>query len=283
MVTFFGTSPRSAKFLELAVNAGLKFDLVVSEPPKPTGRHQALSENPAIACSKIKGIPFLDELEKILLLPKPTLGIILDFNQIIPKKIINHFQKGIINIHFSRLPQYRGPAPVQYTILNSDKNAWITYYLISEKLDEGKVIFQTSLELDFKETTDSLYEKLIEKAAKEIPAIINDYLAEKITPQPQQGTPTYTQKLTSQNCQINWQKPPQEIERLIRAAYPEPGAWCLVSDKVTKGQSDKGKRLKILKAHLENNQLILDLVQLEGKNPVTWHQFKQGYPKAKLI
>lgn len=281
-IVFFGTSPRSAKFLELASENGLKFDLVVSEPPKPVGRKKILTENPAITTAKKYNIPFLIYLEEILNFPSPTLGLILDFNRIIPKNIIEHFQKGIINIHFSKLPQYRGPAPVQYTILNGDKQAWITYLLISEKVDEGPVLKQTSIFLDFTETTDFLYQKLIEKSAKEILEIANDYLAEKLTPQPQKGSPSYTQKLTSQNCKIDWSKSPQEIERLIRAAYSEPGAWTTVEIR-GKNNEQEIKRLKILKAHLEKEKLIFDLVQLEGKKPVSWKQFEQGYPHFQLV
>ncbi|MGB9637332.1 MAG: formyltransferase family protein, partial [Microgenomates group bacterium] len=114
-------------------------------------------------------------------------GLILDFNKIIPNETINLFPQGIINIHFSKLPQYRGPAPVQYTILNGDKQAWITYYLINEKVDAGKILKQTSLDLDFTETTESLYQKLILKSAREINGIIEDYLQGKILPFPQKA------------------------------------------------------------------------------------------------
>ena len=82
-------------------------------------------------------------------------------------------------------------------------------------------------------------------------------------------------KLKSENCQIDWSKPAVEIERLIRAAYPEPTAWTFV-------QIPSEKRLKILKAHLENQKLVPDQVQLEGKKPVTWKQFQEGYPSVAL-
>jgi len=281
-LVFFGTSPRSAVFLEKAIKNGLEFDLVVSEPAKPFGRKKELKENPAVTVGKKFQIPYFESFQEILTEPQPELGLIFDFNKIIPENLINYFKKGILNIHFSKLPQYRGPAPVQYTILNGDRDAWITYLLISPKLDEGKIIFQSSLELDLKETTESLYQKLIDKSAKEIKTVIEDYLSGKLVPQPQTGIPTYTQKLTSQNCQIDWKKTPEEIERLVRAAFPEPGAWCRIKLKV-KSQKSKVKRLKILKAHLEKNELVLDQVQLEGKKPVSFKQFLEGHPGAQLV
>jgi len=316
-LVFFGTSPRSAKFLELATQNGLKFDLVVSEPPKPTGRQQVLTENPTVTMAKILQIPHFENMEDLLKDESLTLGLILDFQKIIPDEIINKFTKGIINTHFSKLPIGRGPAPVQYTILNGDKEAWISYYLINSQLDAGPIVKQTSLTLDFTETTDSLYLKLIEKAAQEAPKIIKDYLEGKITPQPQTETPTFAKKLKTENCRIDWSKSPEETERLIRAAYSEPGAYTIVNLKLKKEKVNK--RLKILKAHLEDIRdnssaaqreilskseekhalpirlnsdetnkvqkrlvIVIDQVQLEGKKPVTWQQFKEGYPQVKL-
>ena len=274
MLVFFGTSPRSAKFLKLAAGNGLKFDLIISEPPKPIDKKQILTENSTVLTAKELKIDFITSFEKL----KPNhlvLGLILDFNKIIPSPTINLFKMGIINVHFSKLPRYRGPAPVQYTILNGDPQAWITYYLISEKFDTGKILKQTPLDLDFTENTESLYQKLIAKSALEIKNVLEEYLEGKITPAQQQGTPSLTHKLTTENCRIDWSKSPEEIERLIRAAFPEPTAWTSV-------QIPPEKRLKILKAHLEKNQLVLDQVQLEGKKPVTFKQFQQGYPNINL-
>ena len=282
MLIFFGTSPRSAKFLKLAAGNGNKFDLIVSEPPKPIGKKQILTENPTVLTAKELKIDFITSFEKL----KPdhlALGLILDFNKIIPTQVINLFKMGIINVHFSKLPRYRGPAPVQYTILNGDPQAWITYYLISEKLDAGKILKQILLDLDFTENTESLYQKLIAKSALEIKNVLEEYLGGKITPAPQQGTPSSTHKLTTENCRIDWSKKPTEIERLIRAAYPEPGAWTFLRPSILLRTSEgQARRLKILKAHLENNQLVLDQVQLEGKNPVAFKQFQQGYPDINL-
>lgn len=317
MLVFFGTSRYSAQFLDLTIKNGLKINLVVSAPPKPTGRQQILTENPTVATAKKFKIPFLTSIfftpSKVegelqgpastfhRLSSTPTIGLMLDFNRIIPKNIIDIFNKGIINIHFSKLPQYRGPAPVQYTILNGDRQAWISYFLISEKVDEGRILSQTSLPLDQTETSQSLYEKLVQKAVEEIPQVINDYLTDRVItdrvrPCQQQGTPSYTHKLTSETTKIDWSKSSIEIDRLIRASSPEPGAWTMVETQRSKGTKKQRMensiklcnsetlrlRLKILKAHLENEKLILDEVQLEGKNPVTWQQFQQGYPNVNL-
>lgn len=282
MTIFFGTSPHSAQFLELAVKQGLKIDLVVSAPPKPAGRKRVLTENPTVTAAKNLNIPFITSLKELASYQNLELGLILDYNKIIPQSVIDLFSKGIINIHFSKLPKYRGPAPVQQTILNGDPEAWITYYLITAGLDDGPILAQTALLLQGNETTSSLYESLINKSSREVRQIIEDYLAGKIIPQPQQGEPSFTQKLTTENAKIDWSKSTKEIERLIRAACGEPGAWTEMELGTTNNKR-RTKRLKILKAHLENNELVLDQVQLEGKNPVSWKQFKEGYPEATIL
>lgn len=282
MVIFFGTSPRSAKFLELSFEKGLKIGSIVSEPSKPVGKKKVLTENPTAVFAKNKGIPISLSLSDLGNLSDLSVGLILDFNKIIPQEIIDLFPQGIINIHFSKLPQYRGPAPVQYTILNGDKEAWITYSLIDENLDQGKIITQTSLPLDFTENTESLYQKLIAKSASEITQAIDDYLSNKTQPHSQEGTPSSTKKLTTKNCQIDWTKPAEQTERLIRAAYPEPTAWTSVEIRSKSVEIKKFLRLKVLSAHLDQGKLILDRVQLEGKKPVTWKQFQEGHPSLSL-
>ena len=281
MLAFFGTSKNSLVFLEAIIKNGLKIDMIVSAPPKPVGRKQILTENPVVSFAKANKIPFHTAFSFVAKGLKPegkNLGLIFDYNRIIPKEIIDLFPQGIINIHFSKLPKYRGPAPVRATILNGDEEAWISYMLINEKMDEGKILTQTSLPLDLKETSQSLTEKLLEKTILETPKGITDYLSGTIQPFEQTGEPSYAGKLETENTKIDWQKPPVEIDRLIRAAYPEPGAWTSVQIRLESAQIQTERRLKILKAHLENSKLALDQVQLEGKNPVTWSQFVEGHP-----
>lgn len=283
MLTFFGTSSHSAKFLELILHEGLKPDLIVSAPPKPVGKKQILTENPTVTVAKKENLPFVLSLGNLGNIGDLTLGLMLDFNKIIPIEVINLFEKGIINIHFSKLPEYRGPAPVSSTILNGNKDAWISYFLIDEKIDHGPILSQTSLALKMTEIKEILYQKLIEKSASEIGQIIDNYLYDRVHPCQQTGTPTYSHKFSADTCKIDWKKSPFEIERLIRAASPEPGAWTTIEVQRYRGtEVQRLLRLKILKAHLENSKLSFDIVQLEGKNPVTWKQFQEGHPGTEI-
>lgn len=280
-IVFFGSSINSANFLEMAVKNGLKINLVVSTPPKPVGKKKIITENPTVSAAKKLGVPYLEKLRELESYKGLKLGIILDYNRIIPNSVIDLFEKGIINIHFSKLPQYRGPAPVQQTILDGNPEAWISYFLISERLDEGDILFESNEPLSPSENTQSLYQKLSKKASEEIKKVTEDYLSGSLSPKPQQGNPSFTHKLTIDSCQVDSSQTDEQKERLIRACSPEPGAWTEI--RLSKENEQNKKRLKILKAHLENGFLVFDQVQLEGKNPVTWKQFKEGYPDSEII
>lgn len=294
--TFFGTSPRSADFLNQIVRGNLKPALIISAPPKPADRKKISAENSVTVFAQKNRFPCLENLQGILKPGKAkeagNFGLVLDFNRIIPPSVIENFPKGIINIHFSRLPLDRGPARGEQFILKGEPKAWISYLLITPGLDEGPVLAQTSMNLSGRETFGELSDTLVAKAASEIKPIINDYLAGKITPRPQRGKPTYAEKFAKSDFFIlpevlraNLKKGGEKAvgsDRLIRAASPKPGAWTTVSlDNQT--ASGKMKRLKILRAHLEGKKLVLDRVQLEGKKPVTWRQFCEGYPRNDLV
>ncbi len=187
------------------------------------------------------------------------------------------FSKGIINIHFSKLPQFRGASPVQYTILTKQKSAWITWYLIDEGLDTGPILWQEEYPLKGTETTSELYLRLCDEAAKLSKKVVQEYLGAGLAPRPQsepEPEDIPAPRLTTEQCKINWRQPAPDIDALIRASNPEPGAWTMVE---TQGQP---KRLKLLKSRMENGKLILEEVQMEGKKPTKWIQFKDAYPEV---
>lgn len=213
----------------------------------------------------------------------PIVGVVASFGKILSDKILNLFPKGILNIHPSLLPKYRGPSPTQAAILNGDKQTGVTIIKMDNKIDHGPIVAQFAEEIIPSDTSESLYCRLFSAGAEVLKTILPAYLENRIELRPQDHSQaTYTKKLTRDDGKVNWSKPDDYLERFIRAMFPYPGAWCEIKLKV-KNEKLKIKRLKILKAHLENGKLILDKVQLEGKKPVTWKQFLEGYPKAKIL
>lgn len=232
----------------------------------------------------VKIIKNKNDLNNLVNLPQPDLGIVASFGAIIPQEIINWPKKGLLNLHPSLLPKYRGSSPVQTTILNGDHQTGVTIIKMDNEVDHGPIITQFKEKINTDDTSESLLKRLFSAGAEVLITILSSYLKGKIELCQQDHTQaTYTQKLTREDGKLDWSKPADYQERFIRAMFPWPGAWTEIElEHRTKNieQRVNAKRLKILKAHLESNKLILDLVQLEGKKPVTWKQFLEGYPQV---
>ncbi len=208
---------------------------------------------------------------------KVDVGIVAAFGVILKPNLLKLPLKGILNIHPSLLPQYRGSSPIQTAILSGDNETGVTIIKMDEQIDHGLIVKQTKAKISKDDTNQTLYQKLFTKGAKMIIELLPDYLEGKIKPEPQKHQEaTYTQKLTKDSGQIDWQKDNQYNERFLRAMSPWPGAWTNIKIK------NENKRLKILKSHLEGKNLIIDQVQLEGKKQVSFKQFKEGYPEVSL-
>jgi len=236
------------------------------------------------------------------LLEKPKLAdvfLVADFGQIIPRKILETPKYGSLCIHPSLLPKYRGTSPVQYAILNGEKETGVTIFKMDEKVDHGPIIAQFKEEIRPDDTSESLYARLFAAGGQVLLTILPAWIEGRIEPREQNHKKaTYTKILKREDGKIDWGKSDEEIECFIRAMSPWPGAWTEIKVKSQKSclrrqAKVKSRRLKILKAHLEETlntqhvtakqiKLILDVVQLEGKKPVSWKQFKEGYPETDL-
>lgn len=247
---------------------------VVTSSPKPTGRKQILSYSPVDKWAHEHKIPTFYSSNDLL---KENLdfeiGVLASYGEIIKKEVINLFPQGILVIHPSLLPLYRGASPVPAAIKNGDKVTGVTILKMDEKMDHGPIVAQFKEDILSDETADVLRNRLFAKSAEVLIEIINPYVQGKIKLRKQDDSEaTFTKLVTKQDGFIELkEKTPQETERFIRAMYPWPGAWTLLPNE---------KRLKLLKSHLdENGKLVLDEVQMEGKLPVTGKQFLDSYPQ----
>ena len=215
---------------------------------------------------------------------KPDIGVLASYGKILPSEILAIPKHGILNIHPSLLPKYRGASPVQAVILAGDKETGVSIIKMDKKVDHGPIVAQFKEEIKPDDTAESLYQRLFTSGAEVLLTILPTYLKDQIKLRQQNDSQsTYTKKLAREDGKIDWKWSPEKIERHVRVMHPWPGAFTNVKIK-----NQISKRLKILKAHLERLSpntchLIPDLVQLEGKKPVTWKQFQEGYPSIKLI
>lgn len=291
---------------------------VVTQPPKPSGRKHKLEYSAVDTWANKRKIPIYFESTKLVKdKVKADIGIIASYGEIIPKEVIDYFPKKILNIHFSSLPKFRGASPVHAALVTGEKEIGVTIFIIDEKLDHGPIISQFKEEILPEDTVSSIRDRLFKRTAEVLITLLPAYMEGKIKPRDQEhSSATYTRMikkdhafippeylnatLQGQSFKGGWKMPfvkdlevkptPEVVERFIRAMLPWPIAWTYVQLN-PESQLPNLKRLKILKAHLEEKPslkgqkskiLVLDQVQLEGKNPVSWEQFKQGYPKLKF-
>lgn len=274
-IIFFGSDQYSVIVLnQICSDKRYKLAAVVTHTsPSPVEDYAKTLFEMKFTVAKKFDKKFLDKTKKL----RPDVGILASFGKILPKEILEIPKHGILNIHPSLLPKYRGPTPVPTAILEGEQETGVTIIKMDEKVDHGPILSQFKEEVRPNDTSESLLKRLFTAGGQVLITILPVYLEGKMEMRKQDDSQaTFTKKFTREDGQIDWQKTPAFNERFVRAMHPYPGAWTEV--KIGKGT----KRLKILEAHLEANKLILDQVQLEGKKPVTWKQFQEGYPKAKI-
>jgi len=253
---------------------------VVTQPPKPVGRKKILAYSPIDKWAHEHGVPIYYSAEELLeSTPDATIGVLASYGEIIRKEVINLFPQGILVIHPSLLPKYRGASPVPAAIANGDELTGVSIIKMDEKMDHGPVITQFKEQILPTDTADTLRDRLFKMSAKVVIEMLNPYIQGKIKYKAQNDDDaTFTKIMKRESGFVDLKKsPPIETERFIRAMSTWPGAWTLIKLKST---DTKARRLKLLSSHIEDGLLVLDQVQIEGKDPVTWKQFKEGYKEA---
>lgn len=272
-IVFCGSDSFSQPVLYRLLKDKLNVITLITETTKRGGRGQELVKSSLLTYAKENGIAVFqpedtDELTFILQELKPGLLILASYGKILPAEALTAPIYGCLNVHPSLLPKYRGATPIQSAILNGDGETGVTIMEMSPKVDAGRIISQKAVELSGKETTASLKEDLANIGASELIKVIPVYLSgqAKMVTQLNKEV-TQTRKLAKEMGEIDWSLKPTEVDRRVRALNPWPGTFTFLD----------GKRLKILECELLDDQLALKTVQLEGKNPANWNDFKRGY------
>lgn len=272
---FLGSEANSLTILKKILSFPyLKIVSVITRPPRPAGRKQILTPTPIGQFAKSNNLPLLtpNKLEtktnQTIKNQKPALAILAAYGKILPQEFIDIFPRGIINIHPSLLPQFRGPTPVAQAILEGCKITGVSLFLIDNKIDHGPIIAQKKLIIRPSENQQSLTKRLFVLGAQLLEKELPEYLEGKIIPKPQNHKKaTFTKLFSRQDGQIKFShfkkallgKQPwvNKIDQKIRAFHPWPGTHLIID----------GQRIKILKAHKRNGQLKVDLIQFAGQKP----------------
>lgn len=282
-IVYFGTPIFGAIILKTLYGQQLvgeySIQLIVSVPDKPAGRGKQLTPSPVkqlaeefklpvVTPNSLKNPKLASQLKKLA----PDFIVLASYGKIIPKKILDLPKYGAVNIHPSLLPKYRGASPISAAILNGDKYTGLTIMKMNEKLDEGDILAGVRIRISKNETARSLSIKLAHVGSKLIHHVLHLVYQGKIKPQPQDHKKaTYTKILKKEDGFINWRRPPKNLERVIRAYHPWPGVWTYYPN--SKAKTQKSKILKLLPHNM---------VQLEGKEPITLKEFTAGHKDFNL-
>ena len=251
-VIFMGTPDFAVDTLQALYEAGHEICLVVTQPDRPVGRGKSIRFSPVKEEALELGIPVyqpekikreecVEELRKY----RADVIVVVAFGQILSKAILELTPYGCINVHASLLPKYRGAAPIQWAILNGEKETGVTTMQMDEGLDTGDMILKTVIPILPDETGDSLHEKLAASGAALCVETLEALEDGTALFEPQGETTTdYAKMLTKEMGKIDWTRPAVELERLIRGMNSWPGAYT----------DWQGKSMKIWRAEvLEQN------------------------------
>jgi len=299
-VVYFGSSEYGIATIEAILQDG-RYELVgvVSQNDKPVGRKQIVTPTPVSAWALEHGVELLrptswkkdlEALEKLKGL-KADVGVLSYYGKILPQNVLDVFPDGIINIHPSMLPKYRGATPGPGVILNGEKKSGVSIMKLVQEMDAGPVLTQEEFDVSETEIPESYYKKGFEIGNRILIEVLPKYLSGELKPWEQDNSQaSYSGPLTRDNGKIDWNNSAIEIERMIRAYTPWPGTWTEVwVDNDGKIHFEKEmaerldlpfenrdwdgvhrKRLKILSAVMEKDKLVLDQVQVEGDKPLSF-------------
>jgi methionyl-tRNA formyltransferase len=245
-IIFMGTPEFAVPALKALVAAGHRIPLVVTQPDRPKGRGKKLIAPPVKEAATAMGLATIQpesidskNTVKRISNPSPEFIVVVAFGQVLPQKILALPRYGAINIHASLLPAYRGPAPIQWAIINGEKETGVTTMFMDSGVDTGDILLTGREEIMPDDTAATLHDRLAERGATLLIRTLNALVKNKISAKPQDHSQaTYAPLLKKKDGLIDWDKSATFIDAFIRGMTPWPGAFTFYQK----------HRLKIFKA-----------------------------------
>lgn len=258
-IIFMGTPEFAVHILDGLIQQNYNVVGVITAPDRPAGRGQKVKQSAVkiyaqnhqlniLQPENLKHPNFIKTLKAL----NPDLQVVAAF-RMLPQAVWQLPKYGTFNLHASLLPQYRGAAPINWAIINGEKETGVSTFFIDEKIDTGAVIFQKSVPISDEDTAGTLHDKLMNEGKlltlKTAEAICDNTI--KTTQQPQSIELKTAHKLNKENCKIDWQKNGEDIRNLVRGLNPYPGAWAELKNgtktfnvKIYKVQFEKSNHIK---------------------------------------
>jgi methionyl-tRNA formyltransferase len=304
-IVFMGTPEFAVASLDALVKAGYNIVGVITAPDKPGGRGMQLQQSAVkkyavehnlkvLQPEKLKSLHFLEDLRSL----KADLQIVVAF-RMLPEFVWNMPPMGTINLHGSLLPQYRGAAPINWAVINGEKETGVTTFKLKHEIDTGDILLQESFPIGENDTAGDVHDKMKEIGAavlvKTVKGLIDGLLKETaqdsgLTPQDSKLL-KHAPKIHTDTCRINWSQPVENVFYLVRGLSPYPAAFTIMNEKMLKVY--KAKKEIVFPTHTEgdyetdgktflkfactNGYLHLLEIQLEGKKKMSIEEFLRGY------
>ena len=292
-VVFMGTPEFSVPILETIAKSSYEVCCVYTQAPKKSNRGQKVNNSPTQrSAEKLKIIvrnpkKFNTE-EEFYFFKKlnPDIVIVVAYGQLITKKFLSIPKEGFINIHASLLPKWRGAAPMQRSIINSDTETGISIMKIVEDLDAGPILKKIKIKINESTTTEELSKNLSRISSESIIDILDDIFNKKLKfIEQNHAQATYAKKIKKKESEINWRESAKVILAKINGLNPNPGAWFTYKDMRHKIWRAKITEKKGLPGTILDNNFILGCsdrslevieIQKEGKNRLLLKNFLMG-------
>lgn len=321
-IVFMGTPEFAVASLHALINAGFHIAGVVTAPDKPAGRGMKLQESTVkkfavekklkiLQPEKLKNAQFLEELQSL----NADLFVVVAF-RMLPEAVWSMPPMGTINLHASLLPQYRGAAPINWAIINGEKETGVTTFKLKHEIDTGNILLQEKIAIKGNETAGDLHDKLKELGAQLLVKTIYGLADEQLKETPQAEIENgkwkmengqssnaasssgihhlqlkHAPKIFTETCKIDWNKSVNEVHNLIRGLSPFPGAFTYLNSKLLKiyssckefkqpsipqGQFETDGKT-YLKFACKDGFIVVKEMQLEGKKKMSVEDFLRGY------
>ena len=305
-IVFMGTPEFAVKSLEAILDAEYNVVGVITAPDRPAGRGRKLRESAVKEFAKSREIPVLqptnlkaEEFQKNLEALNPNVQVVVAF-RMLPKSVWSYPEFGTFNLHASLLPQYRGAAPINWAIMNGEKETGVSTFFLDEKIDTGAMIMQRSTEISSEENLESLHDRLMETGAELVVETLKKITEDSINPvpQPENSNLKDAPKLTRENTKIDWDRPVDQIYDQIRGLNPYPAAWCYLEnnseemnvkiygvDKISINHNLQNGEINIedktLKVAASGGYIVVKEIQLPGKRKMEVSALLNGFNFAK--
>jgi methionyl-tRNA formyltransferase len=300
-IVFMGTPEFAVASLDALVKAGCNIVGVITAPDKPAGRGMKRNESAVkkyavehhlniLQPEKLKNPEFLEQLKAL----NADLQIVVAF-RMLPEVVWNMPPLGTVNLHGSLLPQYRGAAPINWAIINGEKETGVTTFKLKHEIDTGNILLQEKFSIGEDETAGELHDRMKAIGARVLLETVKGIAAGTLQEKPQESIYPlplkHAPKIFTETCKINWTKPLDEVHNLIRGLSPYPAAYTILENKMLKiYRSEKEKTFPssapgqwetdqktYLKFAVPDGYILLKEVQLEGKKKLSIEEFLRGY------